>query len=166
MVPKNMIPKKEEWEKLGFVFEDIGDDVLYKATLPEGWNLVLTDNLMWVEIVDDNNLKRGSIFYKLTNHNMNAHMALECRYDIYSEYIDENQNEKEIYFGNPNEKLFVAGMFDYCDNDKRDVVVKNYFFENQLKDLAKAYANEYYPNWHNVNAYWNEKELTKTRKIK
>ena len=37
MMAKDMYPSQEVWEQLGFTFRDIpGDDVLCKATLPEG----------------------------------------------------------------------------------------------------------------------------------
>ena len=53
MMAKQMDPSREEWEKLGFTFTDIpGDEVLCKATLPEGWRMEETDHSMWTNIID------------------------------------------------------------------------------------------------------------------
>ena len=164
MMPKRMSPGKKYWEKLGFAFEEVGDDILYKASLPEGWHLEPTDDLMWVEIVDNNDLKRGFCYYKINPHKRRASMSLECRYDVYSEFIDDKNTVKEVYFGNPEEKLFVAGQVDYSEQDRRDLVATNYHYEEQLKSLARNYARAYYPNWQDINAYWDEEK--KVRKIK
>ena len=164
IVPKNMNPKENEWEQLGFVFENIDDDDnLYKATLPENWKLVSNNDLNYAEILDKNNLKRGFIYY--TKYSKNSHMGLESRYDIYSEFIDEKQTKKEVYFGNPEEKLFVAGIVDYHGSvDSHENIVQNYHYEERLKNLAREFATAYYPDWHNINAYWDENQKVKVRK--
>lgn len=163
LVPKKMNPKKEEWEKLGFVFENIDDDkTLYKATLPENWQLAFTDNLNCAEILDNNNLKRGFIHYN--NYSENSHMILESRYDIYSDYIDNKHAIKEVYFGNPDEKLFIAGQVELSNPEKAEYRAQAYHYEERLKALAKEFATAYYPNWHNINAYWEVEEKVKVRK--
>ena len=47
---KKMSPSQEEWEKLGFTFTDVGDSLLYQATLPSGWKLEATDHNLWTNI--------------------------------------------------------------------------------------------------------------------
>lgn len=164
IVPKTMSPNKEEFEQLGFTFEDIDDNNnLCKATFPEGWELVITDDSYSAKILDDNDLNRGFVYYN-NQYGKNASMILESRYDIYSEYINEDCTVKEVYFGNPNEKLFVAGQVDFHEgNYKPEKRIQEHYFEERLKILARQYATTYYPDWHNINAYWDDEK--KVRKI-
>ena len=37
-LPRDMRPSQAAFEALGFTFTDIGDSVLFEATLPEGWS--------------------------------------------------------------------------------------------------------------------------------
>lgn len=147
MMAKRMWPSREDFEQLGFSFEDIpGDEVLCYATLPQGWSMKKTDHSMWNDIIDQNGMIRGSMFYKASAYDRNAHMDLNCRYYICSRYVDEDHLIKEVYFGNEKEILFVAGQTPI---DAYDDIEK-------LKALAKQYADENYPDWENVHAYWDK----------
>ena len=171
MVAKEMLPSRKDWEQLGFTFSDIpGDDVLCKATLPEGWRIKATDHSMWNDIIDQNGRKRGSMFYKSSFYDRSAHMNLNCRYGVRLDYIGEDYATTEIYFGNDSEKLFVAGQVCTPKNATREERLARYAEEDRLKAIAKKFGDENYPNWQSVHAYWNdEKELshgtTRTRKI-
>ena len=37
-LPRDMRPSQAAFEALGFTFTDIGESVLFEATLPEGWS--------------------------------------------------------------------------------------------------------------------------------
>lgn len=155
MMAKKMEPSIEYWEKLGFKFEDIpGDDVLYSATLPEGWSLKATDHSMWNEIFDEKGLKRGSMFYKASFYDRKAHMYLSPRYSIHTDYIGNGGSTREIYFGNEQEKLFVAGTVHISENASEEEILAKYDEQDKLEKLARQYAEENYPDYNNVNAYW------------
>ena len=84
-LPKKMKPEREVWEELGFVFNDIpGDDIMYRATLPNGWNIRGTETPLWNEIIDENEMVRGSLFYTPASYDRNAFM-----------YLDEKQKEEK-----------------------------------------------------------------------
>ena len=153
LMARNMRPCKEEWEKLGFVFTDIpGDDELYEAKLPEGWSTVPSEYPKKNNILDENKNIRGSIFYNISYYGIIAEMQLYRRYNI---VVEHDNNLIEVYFGNKEEKLFVAGQIrnsDYShDNDGNKAYFKE---EDRLKKLAEDFANENYPDWKNFNAYW------------
>ena len=77
-LPKKMKPERKIWEEIGFVFNDIpGDDIMYRATLPEGWNIRGTETPLWNEIIDENDMVRGSLFYTPASYDRNAFMYLE-----------------------------------------------------------------------------------------
>ena len=130
---KKMEPAQEEWEKLGFIFEDTGDPYLYKTTLPEGWCMRSTED-----------------------YDVRAEMSLCTRYHLKEEDIDEDTTI--VYFGNEKEKLFIAGEIKKsadaieCANKRYELYVKaeNYGFEN-------------YPEWRNPLAYWDEEGIQRGR---
>lgn len=162
MMAKEMRPSREEWEQLGFVFTDIpGDDVLCSAVLPEGWSIKATDHSMWNEIIDENGMKRGSMFYKAAFYDRSAHMSLERRYGVCSSYVGDDYSTTEVYFGNNEEKLFVAGQVHYSKDATREERAAKYEEEEKLRAIAKQFGDENYPGWESVHAYWdNEKEIS------
>ena len=157
MVAKKMFPSRKKWEELGFTFTDIpGDNLLCNATLPEGWKLEATDHSMWNNFIDEQGRERGSMFYKAAFYDRDAHMQLYNRYKVIKDYLDDHVTT-EVYFGNPEEKLFVAGQIhkDYSSQESIDA----YFDElERLQYLADNFANLYYPNWRDETAYWDDEK--------
>lgn len=166
VMAKDMVPVKENWEELGFRFTDIpGDDVLCIAKMPEGWSIRKSDYSMWIDIIDQNGLKRGTMFYKNTPYHKKAYMTLESRYKVCEDYTDNDQL-KTIYFGNEQERLFVAGKVDLSHKLTWEEKLLMRFQEIKLKELARQFANENYPGWRNVNSYWNnEKDESNSRRL-
>lgn len=68
---------KEKLEAAGVVFGKpvSGDPMFCHATLPKGWKKVPTDHAMWSELVDENGVKRASIFYKAAFYDRSAFMS-------------------------------------------------------------------------------------------
>ncbi len=163
---RDMYPEQSEWEQLGFAFYDIpNDNVLYRATLPEGWTLRSTEHVMGYEIVDENGFVRANMSYKSAIYDRYANMGLKTKYNVESEYtLEETSRTVEIYFGNKQEKLFVAGKLTLKSNASREEFRAYMDEQDRLKALAMAYADEYYPQWRNVHAYW-DKEKTKKQNI-
>ncbi|MDE5539005.1 MAG: hypothetical protein K2J20_00790 [Bacilli bacterium] len=146
MMAKEMTPRREVWEQLGFVFSDIpGDEVLCYATLPKGWNIKATNPVV-TEIIDENGMIRGQIFYTATENARSATMYLKCRYEIYSRHVEDDYSGIEVVFGNANEELFVARL-THLSNDLE-------YERIRLIDKVQCWANENYPGWENVDAYW------------
>ena len=161
-VAKRMNPDREEWEKLGFTFSEIpGDSVLCNATLPKGWRLEASDHPMWNYIYDEKGRKRGQMFYKSSFYDRDANMSLYHCYSVCSDYIDEEHTTTEIYFGNEHEKLYVAGQVHTPKHATREEYIAKNEEENRLRKLAQNFAEEYYPDYKDVTAYWDDdKELS------
>ena len=162
IMPVEMHPSRKDWEDLGFAFNNIpGDDVLCAATLPKGWSIKPTDQPLWSDIVDENGITRGDMCYRASTYDRDAHMKLWHRYSIRREIIGK---ETEIFFGNTTEKLFVAGraIIDF-DSSKEDIQ-KQFDRINELIMLAKDFADENYPDWENVHAYWDTNKKVKSLK--
>lgn len=168
LLARDMRPDRKVWEKLGFKFEDIeNDNVLLKATLPEGWVLMPTSHSMWNEIYDDKNRLRAEMFYKAAFYDRSAHMSLKNRYDIHSASCGPLDMDEIIYFGNEQEVLFIAGIVKNGGNfglpkEERDKIRHE---KSRLYDLAREFAKENYPQYERINTYWN-REPEKTLSLK
>ena len=165
LMARKMEPPREEWEKLGFSFKDLeSDNVLCQAELPEGWILAPTDHSMWNRIYDDKDRVRGSMFYKAAFYDRSAHMYLSPRYGVKTRFVGPKEQDAEIYFGNEDEVLFVAGIVEGLYNYKLDDNTRKQKREEEkrLLKLAFDFAEKNYPNYGDVNAYW---DTEPTRKI-
>ena len=70
-LPRDMRPSQAAFEALGFTFTDIGDSVLFEATLPEGWSTQETpgSSILWENLVDDKGRVRGN-YCSIKEHSM------------------------------------------------------------------------------------------------
>ena len=58
-----------------FVDAQLPDDPLFvDAQLPDGWRVEATDHSMWSNLLDDQGMVRGSIFYKAAFYDRDAFM--------------------------------------------------------------------------------------------
>ena len=154
---KDMRPSREDWEKLGFFFAEIpSDDVLCRAILPEGWKISKTEHPLWSEIFDENGRKRGSMFYKDAFCDRNAYMNLIPRYKVDYDFVDDVNTE--VYFGNDQEKLFVAGQVSIPKDAPLEERMAKYTERDRLMYIARKYADENYPDWEDIHAYWNDEK--------
>ncbi len=152
---KKMYPSREMFEKLGFTFEEIeGDRVLVNATLPEGWSLEPTNSSYWTDILDDKGRRRAYMFYKAAFYDRDAHMDLSRRYSVHEDELEGDI--REIYFGAPDEKLFVAGSVHYSWEMPREERVVAYDEKEALIAAAEAWGKENYPEYYDPTAYWDQ----------
>ncbi len=147
MLPKDMSPRKEVFESLGFVFEDIDDNVLYQATLPDGWKLE-SDGGYWTTIIDEKGRNRGSYFYKGAFYDRSGHMKLFRKFFLSNVYADPEDFSSPVTLvvkeiGNEN-IVYEAGQ---CEKSYGD----DYF---KLEKKAKEWLNTHYPEWEDPTKYW------------
>lgn len=163
---KNMYPSKEIWEEIGFQFTKIDyDDVLYNTTLPVGWTVQHIENSPWFKIIDNLGNNRGNMYFKATIYERVAHMNLFSKYRIFPSYENGDYSRRYIVFGNDEETLFVAGQVHGIKNVTKEATSQIHKEEKELIEKAKIWANENYPNWQKVDAYWDTPKK-KTTKIK
>lgn len=161
---KDMHPDKEIWEQIGFTFTEINhDDILYSTTLPEGWKMETKENSPWINIIDDLGNTRGSMYYQASLYERKSHMNLFCKYKVYGGYLNGDYSKRIIMFGNDEETLFIAGQITSIPGDIKENIERMRKEEMQLKEIARTWANENYPNWQNVDAYWHPRKKEKCK---
>ena len=172
--------KKNLFEKLGFSINDIGNEVEYELEIPEGWSFANTLDPNLRILYDDSGNKRGQYEYRVfsryedgTPNFRLSFLDLFTYYDVcsvceYGRYV--------YFFGNKEERLFVAGDIDDTElnNLARNRYTGGYTKEEadkkliklisehdkesvRLKAICKAYGDEMYPDWNKPDAYWPSK---------
>ena len=135
-LPQCMSPSQEDFESLGFTFEDIGDNEMYGSSLPNGWTIQQAKDCLF--LVDEKNRKRGHIFYL----NSYIFMDLFRRFSI-------NQHIVGKSFLSPY-KVFVGDFDGTCIFEAG----KSTFHYDALVSKAEDYLNTNYPEWKDPLKYW------------
>lgn len=152
-LPIDLMGQQKSFEKAGFVFGNKIDHLFQEAAFPKGWSKKPTEHDMWTDILDEHGHKRGAIFYKAAFYDRCAHASLSRRFGVAVDYDSERldcyvHDERGVIvkrtpgFGKPDwskheEALAVCA--------KRDAEC----------DKLRAWLDEIYPEWQDVNAYWN-----------
>ena len=149
---------KMQYENMGLVIEDSRDDLFWNVTLPDGWKIKATDHFMWNELLDDKGRKRASFFYKAAFYDRDAFINFECRYGYKISPFDNYESDATyeerrikpwtVYITDCGESILELGSLTASTMEEK------WQNDDKLIDLAKEYLNEHYPNWKNVNAYW------------
>ena len=146
MLPREMKPSKEAFEALGFVFEEVGDNVLYKAKLPDGWS-IKENGCYGTDFFDEKNRLRGASFYKGVFYDRCGHMYLISRFAISYEHINPNdwKSPVKVQVINSDKKVvFEVGQCKEAYSREYDKLVKK----------AKLYLAQNYPGWESPDKYW------------
>lgn len=138
------VPRKV-FEDLGFTFGEPVDSVFVKGTLPPGWQIKPTEHSMWNDLVDEKGRKRGGMFYKAAFYDRSAFMRLTGRYS-YSAY--EEGSSKDVH---AVAALDCGKVLHTFGEYKR---TGDYDLADSLREMAKAWLNEHYPEWQNESSYW------------
>lgn len=149
---------RQQYEKMGITIVDECDDLFYNVVLPEGWEIKATDHSMWNNLFDDKGRKRANFFYKAAFYDRDAfinfntrfsisvgHVADDCEdYDVWckSDYQGTVKDGEDIIFS--TECVPIVGSFDGDDKIK-----------SQLRQKLELYMVENYPDYKDINAYWN-----------
>ena len=145
-LPKEMYPSQAAFEAIGFKFKDIGDDVLFQASLPEGWTLK-SDGGYWTYLIDDIGRNRGSYFYKGAFYDRSGHMSLSKRFHVTYDNINPEDWESpvKVFVKDADGTiLFEAGQCDKKYSEEYDALISQ----------AKHYLNTNYPGWEDASKYW------------
>jgi hypothetical protein len=145
-LPKDMRPNKEAYESLGFTFEDIGDNVLCQATLPNGWTL-RSDGGYWTYLIDEKGRERGSYFYKGAFYDRSGHMNLSQRFRITYDNIGPEDWKSPVKVSAKDADgtiIFEAGQCDKVYSEEYD----------NLMSKATEYLATNYPDWEDPTKYW------------
>lgn len=170
----------EQYKKMGIkvVENSEGDDLFVDVVLPKGWKLEFTDHSMWNSLIDNKGRERATIFYKAAfydrdafiNFNQRIHFRIDRLGFIEGNYERENgvyvsQNtpfvgrvtdyDESILFETEQIKCDV----EFVDYEGRQVYSEEYKeksreAENKLKTSCLEYLKKNYPEYEDINAYW------------
>lgn len=148
-LPKEMNPNQAAFEALGFTFNDIGDDILCEATLPEGWKTVETpgSSILWENLVDDKGRVRGNYCYKGALYDRYGHMSLNARFQLTYEHTNPDDWDSPVIVvvkDADGTVIFNAGQCDRAYSDAYKALMKK----------AKDFLKSNYPEWEDVTKYW------------
>lgn len=130
-------PRREMWEKLGFVFGNEVEEIFVEAKFPAGWKKKPTDHSMWSDIVDDKGRCRGALFYKAAFYDRNGHVNLVTRFNVGQSYDDP----KEAY------------VEDACGDVQHRIPIKSQWGDEE-RDAIRQWLSKNYPDWQSPLAYW------------
>jgi len=125
----------EQYHKMGIqVFTSSkGDDLFLGVKLPEGWKKEATEHSMWSRLLDNNGIERGSIFYKAAFYDRDSFINFNTRYHV--DYVK------------------VGETYEYAAKD-RLTGLELFRSENQDSNLCRTFLTENYPDWEDINSYW------------
>ena len=148
---------KMQYERMGIKVIDKYDDLFYSVELPDGWKIEATDNSMWNDLIDNEGRKRACFFYKAALYDRDAFINFCHRYsyDIFPfDYYNGATYE---------ERRFKPWRLFLIDNGRRIKLLKEitpttdkerFTIIDTMGEIGRAYLNENYPEWENINAYW------------
>lgn len=140
----------EQYGKMGIsVLLDGNDNLFLSAILPEGWKKEGTGHPMWSNLIDNKGRIRATIFYKAAFYDREAFVNFIKRYKWENHYTTNEKPEGFEYYpqcyrvmdNGTNQELFRTEVFDAYSDEK-------------LKQQAVDFINNKFPNWDDINAYW------------
>ena len=148
MLPSSMVPEKEIWEKVGFVFEKSDDEAYYFARIPQNW--YFQPNLIdeSLSIIDDAGLVRAHINCSTNNPSMKLYRRFDIciRQKRFGDTIT-----REVYYPTTGDVInSLVFTKDTC-KDLKESLIKA---ETESIRNAKKYLDSVYPNWGRYEAYW------------
>ena len=150
---------KQQYERMGIKVIDTYDDLFYTVELPEGWKIEATSHSMWNNLFDDRGRKRATFFYKAAFYDRDAFINFEHRYSYTISPFDDYETDAAY-----EERKFKPWTLFLTDNGEKikelkeitATTDKEYLkIDDTLMKIGKAYLNENYPEWEDINSYWN-----------
>jgi hypothetical protein len=166
LVNSEVLPKKcngctrQQLEKMGIIFGADADDLFVYVTLPEGWSKKATDHDMWSKLLDNKGRECASIFYKAAFYDRDAHISLNRRYSFRTEPINGYNSDtykEDRYHGivkDGETVIWETESIEPQPRDNRELSLKWYDKEGELKKQCREYLDKTYPDWQNELAYW------------
>lgn len=187
MLPRDMKPSKEDWEKLGFVFSEIPDnDIFYLVNMPEGWEIKLQKDRYCpdgrLDVIDEQKRVRGKLYLEKRSYKKEdfvPYMSLCTRYKVYYRMFSHPNvavDYEEVFFGDEEHHtifkrigstqlykdegvLMVNGEEDCRTNDYDKLYERYSEASDELKKKAELYGDEHFPGWRDVHAYWDDEKI-------
>ena len=161
----NMHPKrddfeftKSQYEKMGIKIIDEYDDLFWNVQLPDGWEIKATAHSMWNDLIDDKGRVRATFFYKAAFYDRDAFVNFNTRYttriDHTAEYAEVGYDEwckspSIGYVKDCEEIIYSTAAKDSFEDYRMQSAI-----EKSINEELDTYMAEHYPDYEDVNAYW------------
>lgn len=151
---------KQQYEKMGIKVIDESDELFWNVELPEGWKVEATDHSMWNNLYDDKGRERATFFYKAAFYDRDAFINFNRRYSCRKMPFDNY--ESDISY---EERKFKPWKLCIMDNGKIITILEEitpsttneyYAIDDRLDEIGVSYLKEHYPNYEDINAYWED----------
>lgn len=158
IVTRNRIEyTKLQYEKMGIKIIDGCDDLFWNVTLPDGWQIKATEHSMWSNLYDDKGRKRANFFYKAAFYDRDAFINFCTRFAVVVEHTAPDDAEYEIWQASDyqgkvkdgDEIIYCTECISPVGTYSGDDIIKT-----QLREKLINFMNEHYPNYKDINAYW------------
>lgn len=161
----NIRPKRDDFEFTKAQYEKMGikiigeyDDLFWDVQLPNGWEIKATTHTMWNDLIDDKGRKRASFFYKAAFYDRDAFINFNTRYTT---RVDHTANSEEVGYKGWCKSPTIGHIKD-CEEVIYSTATKDSFddygmqdnVEKAIQEELENYMVEHYPDYKDVNAYW------------
>lgn len=149
---------KQQYEKIGITIISEHDNLFWNVELPDGWKIKATDHTMWNELLDDKGRKRARFFYKASPYDRYAWIGFLTRFSLKVDHIADVVSSEYEEWVNSDYQGTVSDGDDIIFKTECVPVSEDYWKDNAIKDCLRIqledYMNEHYPDYKNINAYW------------
>ena len=163
-LPGTMIPNKQVFEKVGFIFGSYNNGQ-YDTELPRDWKIISDENNKeWLYIYDEFNRKRGLIQQIKQGDIVCGTVRLQPRYRIVDRFINECNSYEVSLVDSNNNKIYTL------TSHRNDLSINNIKHVQRIYDDAASlfeymeyYANDRFPGYKDPSNHWNNEKLNKNK---
>ena len=159
---------RDELEAMGIEYVEQVDDLFWYVCLPDGWRKEPTDHSMWSNLLDGEGRKRASVFCKAAFYDRDAFININRRFSYSIEPVGGWENyghedcewhgvvkDNDMVIWETPEKLSGEPRRGTTDDEShRREWLAWCDRKDALGNPARAWLEEYYPDWQNRLAYW------------
>lgn len=149
LLPIDLSPSREAFERVGFVFGEPEDELFVRVTLPSGWARAAGKHQMWSTIRDGLGRERVGVFYKAAFYDRRSDARLVPRFTV--------------NWLLPGEDDVPEGTTAYAVKDVGKIIMRwepvpdhDYPAAAAAELTAKAWLAERYPRHEDPTAYWDD----------
>lgn len=157
IIQNNINYTKQQYERMGITIVDEHDDLFWNVILPEGWKIKATDHLMWNNLFDNKGRKRANFFYKAAFYDRDAFINFDTRYHITVGHVADINSDYQIWKNSDYQGIVEDGE-EIIFSTECIPVTGSYDGDDKVKDTLQKklykYMEENYPNYRDINAYW------------
>jgi hypothetical protein len=148
---------KDQYEKMGIEILDENDDLFWNVKLPAGWEIRATEHSMWNNLFDDKGRKRANFFYKAAFYDRDAFINFDTRFHAKVEHVADPSEDYEIWKASDYQGTVRDGEnLIYCTEciPASGSFSEDDLIKEKLQEDLNTFMNKHYPDYKNINAYW------------